>query len=274
MPTRHSRSWYSFKASLGKLVALQTDAARKQEIATVQSSMETYHAALTEMVDVATKRDELMANTLDPRGREIADDSAKLSLDKKAMQDDLGPQVVSEIASTVLFALAISGTALVLGAFAAIFVARLISKPIVKMTSTMNEMAKGNYELEVPAKGRKDEIGSMASAVEGFPHQWARRAQDGHRKGPGTGKGARRTGGTCQSCRKSLVRWLQLPLPAISLAASNGTTSRTTSRASRLPSTPWSKRLTGACRKRAPFLRLWAEADLTQRMTGHLSGCV
>ena len=57
----------------------------------------------------------------------------------------------------VLFILAVS-----------IFVARSITAPLQRMTVTMNDLAGGNLDVEVPGIGRGDEVGEMAKAVEVF----------------------------------------------------------------------------------------------------------
>ena len=51
----------------------------------------------------------------------------------------------------------------------------------------MNEMAEGEYDLEVPAQGRKDEIGEMAKAVEVFREN-AIKVREMSRKGTGARK--------------------------------------------------------------------------------------
>jgi methyl-accepting chemotaxis protein len=47
-------------------------------------------------------------------------------------------------------------------------VARSISRPIVRMTEAMTELANGNVRIVPPGVGRKDEVGAMASAVQVF----------------------------------------------------------------------------------------------------------
>jgi len=48
------------------------------------------------------------------------------------------------------------------------FIANGISAPITRMTKAMDVIAGGNFENQVPAQERKDEIGQMAAAVETF----------------------------------------------------------------------------------------------------------
>jgi methyl-accepting chemotaxis protein len=45
---------------------------------------------------------------------------------------------------------------------------RAIAAPVVAMTGAMTRLAGGDHEVDVPAAGRKDEIGSMAEAVQSF----------------------------------------------------------------------------------------------------------
>jgi methyl-accepting chemotaxis protein len=48
------------------------------------------------------------------------------------------------------------------------FVARGITRPLRRITATMNALAGGNLDVEVPGIGRHDEVGEMAKAVEVF----------------------------------------------------------------------------------------------------------
>ena len=47
----------------------------------------------------------------------------------------------------------------------AFWIGRLVSRPITAMTKAMGELAAGNFKIELPDVGRKDEIGQMAHAV-------------------------------------------------------------------------------------------------------------
>jgi methyl-accepting chemotaxis protein len=58
--------------------------------------------------------------------------------------------------------------ALGLCAIVALYVNRSVTKPLAAMTSAMRRLAKGELEIDIPATGRKDEIGDMAGAVEVF----------------------------------------------------------------------------------------------------------
>ncbi len=65
---------------------------------------------------------------------------------------------------------ALSLGALVIGVALAWLIGRGIAGPVVAMTGVMQRLAAGDKAAEVPARGRKDEIGRMADAVEVFKH--------------------------------------------------------------------------------------------------------
>jgi methyl-accepting chemotaxis protein len=67
-------------------------------------------------------------------------------------------------------------TTVIVGSLAAVFLAsligwwmsRIIAGPVNEMTAAMNRLAGGDTTINVPALGRKDELGSMAVAVQAF----------------------------------------------------------------------------------------------------------
>jgi methyl-accepting chemotaxis protein len=60
------------------------------------------------------------------------------------------------------------GVILLLVLAAAVAIGRGISKPLLAMTTAMQQVAKGDYSAAVPGLGRRDEIGAMAEAVQVF----------------------------------------------------------------------------------------------------------
>ncbi|MXQ14194.1 methyl-accepting chemotaxis protein [Microvirga makkahensis] len=60
------------------------------------------------------------------------------------------------------------GVILLLMLAAAVGTGRAISKPLLAMTTAMQQVARGDYSAAVPGLGRKDEIGAMAEAVQVF----------------------------------------------------------------------------------------------------------
>lgn len=69
----------------------------------------------------------------------------------------------------LMMIIAVTAVGVIGGAGAAVYVATFkISQPIVQVTRTMERLAGGDYSVDVPFKGRGDEIGAMAAAVDVF----------------------------------------------------------------------------------------------------------
>ena len=83
---------------------------------------------------------------------------------EKAIAKQAGRDV--EIGEQELLMVAGAGT--LLGAVLAFLLARSISSPVRSMTEAMKRLAEGDLEVEIPAQGRRDEIGTMAAAVQVF----------------------------------------------------------------------------------------------------------
>jgi methyl-accepting chemotaxis protein len=68
--------------------------------------------------------------------------------------------------SSITLAIVIGSLATVLFAIlSVVMLARGISRPVTAMTGAMTSLAGGNLSVEIPASGRRDEIGDMAAAV-------------------------------------------------------------------------------------------------------------
>jgi methyl-accepting chemotaxis protein len=76
-----------------------------------------------------------------------------------------------------LYALIASGILLAITLILVWFGAGLLTKPIRTMTRIMGELSHGRYDIEVPYQAGRDEIGSMARAVEVFRENGLRISQ-------------------------------------------------------------------------------------------------
>jgi len=76
--------------------------------------------------------------------------------------------VLSKVNSMTTWALVVGLAAVLICIVIAWFVGRGIAKPVTQMTGVMNQIAAGRTDIDVPALGRRDEIGQMAQAVQTF----------------------------------------------------------------------------------------------------------
>ncbi|RFB88857.1 methyl-accepting chemotaxis protein [Rhizobium leguminosarum bv. trifolii] len=108
----------------------------------------------------------------------ISDEAAKL-LDEgvdsaKAMATKAGKEADAAAVLVLFLNLGIGLLTIATLIGSAVFGARAIAKPIGRITTSMNELAGGNLDADIPFAGRRDEIGEMARAVEVFKQNGAK----------------------------------------------------------------------------------------------------
>jgi len=117
--------------------------------------------------DVVTIQN-ILGTQLDKIGPAVAADLEKMKISSVSRQDEIGPRASSDIERSVMVAIAASVLALIVGVLSALLIGRSISSPIISMTAAMGRLAGGDKMVEIPAQGRKDEVGEMAEAVQVF----------------------------------------------------------------------------------------------------------
>ncbi len=110
-------------------------------------------------------RNDIVTNQLNKIGPTVEATLDRLMNENKADQDALGPLASAEMNSSLWVAIIISLAAIAMGIAVGYLIARSITRPIHGMTQAMGHLADGNFGIDVPAQGRKDEIGLMASGA-------------------------------------------------------------------------------------------------------------
>lgn len=127
-----------------------------------------YKTTISTVVNLTNQRNVIIHDTLDKVGPLLAETLDAVKLVNKKDQDALGNYALSAMTQAKVMILAVVAAATVIGLILSIVVGKTISRPIVKMTGSMGDLAKGNLETDIPSLGQKDEIGKMADAVEVF----------------------------------------------------------------------------------------------------------
>ncbi len=141
---RFSATWATYSARLEEIIGLM-QAGRKDEALTLLASADTLALAQT-----ATKT--LQEN---------------LALNKRSAKDSV-EHTVGSAASAAATAWVAMAVTLLAALLAALFGWLGISRPIEGMTAAMGRLAAGDATLDVPGRGRRDEIGAMSAAVQVF----------------------------------------------------------------------------------------------------------
>ncbi len=168
--TSYKKSMKDFKNTIEELAFFMDDPTRVKLIENTVKSTEKYHKAFIKSHDAIVKKNEIIKDTLDEMGPEIASELSVMATSINETQNALGKETINKVNSTIKETLAISTISALIGILLAYFIGRGITVPVVFLKEAMWEIAKGVLSTEVPYLDRagKDEIGDMAESVEIF----------------------------------------------------------------------------------------------------------
>ncbi|MGV8855808.1 MAG: methyl-accepting chemotaxis protein [Devosia sp.] len=126
-----------------------------------------------QLVQTTALSGDLQAAAVQYREQELRADAFSaaleaMSADKVMNANDESAAAAAAVSAAQLWAIVLS-IAVLLGSIGAIVVAiRRVLTPLAAMTSSMNTLAEGNLDADIPYVSRVDEIGEMAAAVQVF----------------------------------------------------------------------------------------------------------
>jgi len=161
----------SFREMITANNTLATDPETKKVLASVESPLLTYIDSATRIVDVAAKEPaaalkslpDFMAqfSTLET-AMEQAGDQIQAVSEKASRENDGTQNIIDRMLEGLL------GVTLLFAAGLYLLTRKFVTRPLHSLSSDMQRLAGGNTDFECTGKGRSDEIGTMASAVEVF----------------------------------------------------------------------------------------------------------
>jgi methyl-accepting chemotaxis protein len=157
--------------ALNQALAQAREAASGERRAQVDRAIEIappFAAAVRQAIETSRAMYD-MVNTTNARVSERLNERIEtLKQRQQASSKELAASAAETVSESVTLMLTLSAVALILGVLAAFGIARGITKPVSGMTDAMRKLAEGDLAAEVPAKANKDEIGTMAQAVQVF----------------------------------------------------------------------------------------------------------
>ncbi|MEY9367571.1 methyl-accepting chemotaxis protein [Bradyrhizobium diazoefficiens] len=137
-------------------------------LAPVKTSLGIYKSAFETTSAAMLQADEIYHKNLAPL---IVESIGKLKVAETTLKKDYKDSRTTAEAviegTTSVQAIA-GGLAVLFGLIVAFLIARSIVGPLTSMTRAMGLLAGGNLEVEIPGRGKTDEIGDMAKAIEVF----------------------------------------------------------------------------------------------------------
>lgn len=165
---RSNQELDDFEKTAAEMLKELQDPTRRQLATELVQLAGGYKSTFKKVVEVIQARNSVIANTLDKIGPRLADEMEQIKLANKQTQDTVGPRSTEDIQNAVVTVEAVAGAAIVIGVLLTFLTGRAISRPVVEMTASMERLASGDTFATIPARGRRDEIGQMADAVQVF----------------------------------------------------------------------------------------------------------
>ena len=151
-----------------ELAALPLAPGQTERMAAAEELLRTLVAGIGDLEKAMAEVDNIRDKRLTPVAVASAAKAKEIQTSVSADQAALRADAIGAAGMAETVALVLTPAALMLGALFAWGIGRGVSRPVVAMTAAMAKLADGDTAAEVPAAGRRDEIGRMAAAVQVF----------------------------------------------------------------------------------------------------------
>jgi methyl-accepting chemotaxis protein len=185
LATRDAKGFATFKTNVGKAqqqIAQLEKADLPSELAallaTAKPGLAKYAEAFEKTGPNLVLGDELYYKGITPAIVGATEKMDKTTAAIHAAFENTNAETNDRIATTITMQEAVAGAAIILGLLIAFLIARGIILPLAGLTAGMKELAGGNFGVVLPGLERKDEVGDMAQAVEGFKVKAEEKARD------------------------------------------------------------------------------------------------
>ena len=185
LATRDAKGFATFKTNVAKAqqqiaqlekADLPSDLAAL--LATVKAAVAKYAEAFDKTGPNLVLGDELYYKGITPAIVAATEEMDKAKAAIVAAFEKTSAETNDRITTTITTQEIVAGAAVLLGLLIAFLIARGIIGPLAGLTAGMKELANGNFGVVLPGLERKDEVGDMAQAVEGFKLKAEEKARD------------------------------------------------------------------------------------------------
>ncbi|MDR3530631.1 MAG: methyl-accepting chemotaxis protein [Rhodopila sp.] len=107
----------------------------------------------------------ILGKTMPEMAAQVSQNAAAMVEAARSDQEEIQRDTIEITQQARMLLVAAGGAGLLLGILLAFLIGRSISRPVIAMTGCMDRLARGELDVELPATGRKDEIGKMAVAL-------------------------------------------------------------------------------------------------------------
>jgi methyl-accepting chemotaxis protein len=164
--------------TIDKFAKLRTLAIYREGAEAIKKPLAEYARLFAEVSAAGVKSDALFSGAIVPKLNEMAASVGKIEGDLRRDFNAAKGKTDGTIADVIWLQQLAGIIMLLLGIGVAYLMGRSIVNPLTALTGAMRELAGGNFEVQLPGLGRKDELGQMAKAVETFKVRAAEKARE------------------------------------------------------------------------------------------------
>ncbi|WP_247887377.1 methyl-accepting chemotaxis protein [Azospirillum sp. SYSU D00513] len=139
-----------------------------ERLSRASSMLTSYDAGFKELAALTAEIEESINGPMARTIKAVREKSARIRENAVRMQAGVAEEATADAAEAKSMAVLLSALAASLGVALAWLIGRSIAVPVTSMTAAMRRLAGGDTAAEIPAVGRRDEIGEMAEAVQVF----------------------------------------------------------------------------------------------------------
>ncbi|MBB1439809.1 methyl-accepting chemotaxis protein [Shewanella sp. SG41-4] len=125
-----------------------------------------YVSGLSDIHQLIKNKNELVENTLNIIGPQVAKSVEDVKLSVMAEQDILGSEIKANTNNSINLTLLLSFIAIAMGSIAAYLLTIAITRPISQAVKAANQLAKGDLTIEV-TRSSQDETGQLIASIQG-----------------------------------------------------------------------------------------------------------
>jgi len=168
------------RQTLGLLTAFRSELDGQQTVGlfkadpemlkTLQQNADNYFKSFSEISEMMIEARRIVDEDVARQSVQFTKLVDQLHTLQTALLSNSNQQMVSKLQLAELEVVLIAIVSTLLSVFFAVVIVRSISIPLRKMIKAMLQLAEDDLEIEIPAIGRRDEVGQMATAMQIFKH--------------------------------------------------------------------------------------------------------
>jgi methyl-accepting chemotaxis protein len=157
---------------MGQQMALMTSNSTsrfaKRQIAEAEHHRVQYAEAIARLVETTRKRDELMDALVNQRVDRLVAALGQISRRSTTRSEEAGAQANESVSSAIIVNIAVGAIGLAAALIISLLLGRSVSRPITALVAVTRRLAGGDHSVSVPFLKQRDEVGSMAQALQVF----------------------------------------------------------------------------------------------------------